>query len=73
PHCQKPFTRKSHLHSHLVTHSDRRDHSCDVCPATFARSHDLNRHRRTAHSEEREHRCPRCGVACKRKDSLVKH
>ncbi|KAI8849893.1 hypothetical protein BC829DRAFT_390457 [Chytridium lagenaria] len=73
PHCQKPFSRKSHLLSHLVIHTDRRDYVCKQCPATFARPHDLQRHLKTAHSEMREFECPKCGVACKRKDSLGKH
>ncbi|KAJ3104814.1 hypothetical protein HDU96_008816 [Phlyctochytrium bullatum] len=75
PTCAKPFTRRSHLLSHQITHSDRRDHVCPEpnCGVRFARAHDLVRHRRTAHSEERLFRCERCGIACKRKDSLAKH
>ncbi|KAJ3203223.1 hypothetical protein HDU67_010322, partial [Dinochytrium kinnereticum] len=49
PHCEKPFTRKSHLLSHIVMHSDRRDHGCKECSARFARRHDLKRHFLTAH------------------------
>ncbi|KAJ3104811.1 hypothetical protein HDU96_008813 [Phlyctochytrium bullatum] len=50
PQCDKPFARKAHLLSHLVTHLGRRDHGCDECGARFARLHDLLRHQKTVHA-----------------------
>ncbi|KAJ3104813.1 hypothetical protein HDU96_008815 [Phlyctochytrium bullatum] len=53
PECDKPFARKAHLLSHMVTHLGRRDFACTECPAKFARSHDLLRHRKTVHAAPR--------------------
>ncbi|KAI8849901.1 hypothetical protein BC829DRAFT_356442, partial [Chytridium lagenaria] len=45
----RTFTRKSHLLSHLITHTTVRDFPCPQCPTTFARRHDLQRHLRATH------------------------
>ncbi|KAI1769143.1 hypothetical protein GGR53DRAFT_528987 [Hypoxylon sp. FL1150] len=51
-HYQKVFKKKYNLESHLTTHSDHRPHSCNECDASFARLHDLNRHKKTHQEKE---------------------
>ncbi|KAJ3107900.1 hypothetical protein HDU97_002832 [Phlyctochytrium planicorne] len=48
PGCNRTFTRRSHLASHAVSHSSRKDFVCQKCGSAFARSHDLQRHKKTA-------------------------
>lgn len=51
-HCPKVFKKKYNLESHLTTHSDHRPHQCNECDASFARLHDLNRHKKTHQEKE---------------------
>ncbi|KAJ3201485.1 hypothetical protein HDU67_001302 [Dinochytrium kinnereticum] len=75
PGCEKTFSRRSHLVSHIITHTDQKNYVCDACPAVFARCHDLQRHQRTKHVEGggKAFSCKACGIAFARKDSLKKH
>ncbi|KAJ3096575.1 hypothetical protein HDU96_000721 [Phlyctochytrium bullatum] len=75
PGCPKTFARRSHLVSHIITHTDAKNYTCDACPAVFARCHDLQRHQRSKHAAGggKPFRCPHCLVAFARKDSLKKH
>ncbi|RKP00991.1 hypothetical protein CXG81DRAFT_8382, partial [Caulochytrium protostelioides] len=45
---------------------------CDVCPATFSRSHDLKRHF-FIHTQERPYACATCGKGFARRDALRRH
>ncbi|KAI8906739.1 hypothetical protein EDD86DRAFT_172971, partial [Gorgonomyces haynaldii] len=49
PHCDKSFTRKYNMQSHLRVHTDDRPFECEHCQATFVRKHDLRRHIRSIH------------------------
>ncbi|KAJ3049645.1 Metallothionein expression activator [Rhizophlyctis rosea] len=73
PGCEKEFPRMYNLKSHLLCHSNARPHSCDLCPAAFARKHDLQRHLRTLHSESRPFKCDTCKQGFPRADALKKH
>ncbi|KAI8832497.1 hypothetical protein BJ741DRAFT_614680 [Chytriomyces cf. hyalinus JEL632] len=46
PHCLKNFTRKHHLVSHMVSHSQAAPLKCPIpgCDATFRRNQDRRRH-----------------------------
>ncbi|KAG8810052.1 hypothetical protein FRC19_004819 [Serendipita sp. 401] len=48
-----------------------RPHSCDECGLSFARGHDLKRHRET-HKNIRPYLCD-CGKSFTRKDALKRH
>ncbi|KAJ3193813.1 Metallothionein expression activator [Irineochytrium annulatum] len=73
PGCEKTFTRRYNLQSHLRCHSGERPFRCDFCPATFSRKHDLRRHTRSLHSEERPHLCMHCSLSFARSDALKRH
>ncbi|GJE97723.1 fungal-specific transcription factor domain-containing protein [Phanerochaete sordida] len=45
--CPARFTRPTHLHRHLRTHSNSRGHKCDRCSREFTRSDLLTRHKRS--------------------------
>ncbi|KAI8613143.1 hypothetical protein BC830DRAFT_1046130, partial [Chytriomyces sp. MP71] len=46
PSCPKQFTRKHHLVSHMVSHSQLEPLRCPIagCDATFKRNQDRRRH-----------------------------
>ncbi|KAJ3107891.1 zf-C2H2 Zinc finger, C2H2 type [Phlyctochytrium planicorne] len=71
--CHRTFTRKSHLISHVLTHTNAKVNVCPHCTSAFARLHDLQRHIKTAHVPKGQFKCEKCGAECTRKDSLVKH
>ncbi|KAI8849897.1 hypothetical protein BC829DRAFT_361678 [Chytridium lagenaria] len=75
PGCLKTFNRRSHLVSHIVTHTDQKNFSCELCNAVFARCHDLQRHQRTKHiaGGGKAFACGSCGLGFARKDSMKKH
>ncbi|KAI8608485.1 hypothetical protein BC830DRAFT_1155059 [Chytriomyces sp. MP71] len=50
PGCQARFTRKHHMTSHLITHTEGKPFHCTVgpyCKASFRRLQDLRRHVKT--------------------------
>ncbi|KAJ3192414.1 Metallothionein expression activator, partial [Dinochytrium kinnereticum] len=75
PHdgCDKTFTRRYNLQSHLRCHSGERPFTCRFCTATFSRKHDLRRHTRSLHSEDRPHHCRHCNLSFARSDALKRH
>lgn len=42
--CNKKFTRRYNVRSHIQTHLSDRPFTCSYCPKSFVRQHDLNRH-----------------------------
>ncbi|KAK8069381.1 zinc finger protein [Apiospora phragmitis] len=55
PQCQKVFSKKFNLDSHMITHGGRRDFLCNVCGMGFARENDRTRHQAT--HQEKEYEC----------------
>ncbi|KAK8084662.1 Ankyrin repeat-containing protein [Apiospora hydei] len=55
PQCQKVFSKKFNLDSHMITHSGRRDFLCNICSMGFARENDRIRHQAT--HKEKEYEC----------------
>ncbi|KIY66799.1 hypothetical protein CYLTODRAFT_423072 [Cylindrobasidium torrendii FP15055 ss-10] len=47
PLCPAKFTRTTHLHRHLRSHTNERLYKCDLCSAEFTRSDLLTRHKKT--------------------------
>ncbi|XP_050076863.1 zinc finger protein 850-like [Anopheles maculipalpis] len=60
PQCGKSFIVRSRLKAHLKTHSERKEHACDVCDASFHNKGLLKRHRRALHSTELLFECKHC-------------
>ncbi|KAJ3126332.1 hypothetical protein HK101_005768, partial [Irineochytrium annulatum] len=80
PHCDKPFTRKFNLKTHLLTHdpSRARPYACPVrgCGKTFVRTHDLERHSGVHERKKggvKRFTCGQCGVGFGRKDAMGRH
>ncbi|KAH3687207.1 hypothetical protein WICPIJ_001802 [Wickerhamomyces pijperi] len=70
--CDKTFTRRFNVRSHVQTHLCDRPFVCDYpgCMKSFVRHHDLTRHKKS--HEEFVHSCE-CGKKFSRVDALVKH
>ncbi|XP_069605801.1 oocyte zinc finger protein XlCOF22-like isoform X2 [Ranitomeya imitator] len=70
--CGKYFTCKSHIVTHLRTHTGDRPFSCSECGKCFNLKSILVTHQRT-HTEEKPFSCSECEKCFKRKPDLVKH
>lgn len=69
--CDKKFTRRYNVRSHIQTHLSDRPFGCPHCPKRFVRQHDLNRHVK-GHMETTHCKCV-CGKEFTRIDALKKH
>ncbi|XP_067400590.1 zinc finger protein 777-like, partial [Emydura macquarii macquarii] len=72
PACQKSFTEKSKLTSHVRTHTGERPYACAQCNKCFIRKHHLLKHQRVR-TGERLHQCPQCEKSFRYKQSLNCH
>ena len=70
--CDKKFTSRSHLNSHVVIHTGERAFSCPVCSKDFARKSTLRAHM-TTHTKHSNFMCEVCEKACNDKNSLEEH
>ncbi|KAG7445659.1 uncharacterized protein BT62DRAFT_171823 [Guyanagaster necrorhizus] len=59
PLCPAKFTRTTHLHRHIRSHTNERAHRCDLCGAEFTRSDLLTRHKKTCGDPLSAHRSRR--------------
>ncbi|KAJ3218424.1 hypothetical protein HK099_005077 [Clydaea vesicula] len=75
PHenCEKTFTKQFNLKSHLRSHTTEKCFTCDLCAASFRRSHDLKRHIRSLHVAVKAFACPTCNKRFARTDALKRH
>ena len=74
PACHKSFSRlyslRSHQRNHL-THPTARPYQCPLCPASFARNHDLKRHVKLHGSKA--YKCSGCDKIFSRRDAIKRH
>lgn len=70
--CDKIFSNKYHLQSHLVTHTGERNFSCRKCGKCFGRKSTLRAHM-TTHTKTSNFMCPLCEKACNDNNSLEEH
>ncbi|GAB1212751.1 hypothetical protein ATERTT37_001898 [Aspergillus terreus] len=56
----EPFSQKSKLQGHFLTHSNYKNFKCTVCGKMFARQATLERHERS-HRGEKPYKCSECG------------
>jgi hypothetical protein len=70
--CERIFGSKSHLQSHLVTHTGERAFNCRTCQKTFGRKSTLRAHM-TTHTKTSNFMCTVCEKACNDNNSLEEH
>ena len=70
--CDKLFANKSHLQSHLVTHTGERAFTCKLCCKNFGRKSTLRAHM-TTHTKVSNFMCGVCEKACNDNNSLEEH
>jgi hypothetical protein len=73
--CEKSFTRKDNLKSHLKTHIPNRNrpYECEKCDRGYLRRIDLVRHIETVHLGVRKYFCQVCTKSFTRKEGLQIH
>lgn len=71
PGCRKIFTRLYSLRAHQRIHAVHRPFRCAVCPASFARNHDLKRHAKL--HEKKAWQCAGCDKMFSRRDAIKRH
>lgn len=70
--CNKKFTRRSHLKTHSIIHSNVKPYLCNICNKSFTNSSNLLRHQKL-HREERQFSCINCSKKFSQKVHLQKH
>ncbi|PWY69684.1 hypothetical protein BO70DRAFT_144177 [Aspergillus heteromorphus CBS 117.55] len=68
----EPFSQKSKLQGHFLTHSNYKNFKCTVCGKKFARQATLERHERS-HRGEKPYKCPDCGKSFTDSSELKTH
>jgi len=72
-YCEKTFNHRYHCKYHEATHDESLRHACDTCGCSFARSGDLNRHKKIYHNLQYPLRCELCGKGFVRERKLNDH
>ncbi|PGH20793.1 hypothetical protein AJ80_03420 [Polytolypa hystricis UAMH7299] len=68
----EPFSQKSKLQGHFLTHSNYKSFQCSVCGKPFARQATLERHERS-HRGEKPYKCKLCGKSFTDSSELKTH
>ncbi|KAF8444983.1 hypothetical protein L210DRAFT_3531661 [Boletus edulis BED1] len=71
PGCRKIFAKLYSLRAHQRVHAVHRSFRCVVCPASFARNHDLKRHAKL--HEKKAWQCAGCDKMFSRRDAIKRH
>ncbi len=72
PVCSRYFNRKTHLITHLWSHSREKLNKCKKCHSKFTQKGSLKRHMRW-HLGIKEFTCPECKVQFTTKNAMQKH
>ncbi|KAJ5684653.1 uncharacterized protein N7477_000998 [Penicillium maclennaniae] len=68
----EPFSQKSKLQGHFLTHSNYKNFRCSVCGKSFARQATLDRHERS-HRGDKPYKCKICGKTFTDSSELKTH
>ncbi|KAJ5185665.1 Zinc finger C2H2 [Penicillium cf. griseofulvum] len=68
----EPFSQKSKLQGHFLTHSNYKNFSCSVCGKAFARQATLDRHERS-HRGDKPYTCKHCNKSFTDSSELKTH
>ncbi|KAG6866228.1 hypothetical protein C0991_007253 [Blastosporella zonata] len=69
--CKKTFSRLYSLRAHQRVHAIHRPYRCNLCPASFARNHDLKRHIKL--HDRKAWKCGGCDKVFSRRDAIKRH
>ncbi|KAG6873453.1 hypothetical protein C0995_015542 [Termitomyces sp. Mi166 len=69
--CKKIFSRLYTLRAHQRVHAVHRPYRCTLCPASFARNHDLKRHIKL--HDNKAWKCGGCLKIFSRRDAIKRH
>ena len=58
--CEKKFSHKHSLQTHMLTHTKVKAHECDICKKKFSQKGSLVQHFRI-HLGEKPYGCSKCG------------
>ncbi|XP_072015838.1 uncharacterized protein [Amphiura filiformis] len=71
-HCEKTFTRKSHLELHERSHLGEKPNECKTCGRRFNHKSNLKEHERI-HQDVKPFKCDQCDYTCRFKSNLTSH
>ena len=71
--CEKIFQHKSHLTSHMRTHSTDTPHRCSYCDESFRKKAELTKHVKFHDTRKYPYMCARCGKVFRKLDQLGLH
>lgn len=70
--CNRNFTQKGNLKTHLMTHSGERPYECRVCGKNFTQKGNLDTHVKI-HTETKDHKCQYCDRGFTQRGNLKTH
>lgn len=73
PHCSKRFVNQLRLKTHMISHSEDRPYTCEICGFNLKTKIQLIKHHQNRHSDERPLQCRYCPWRCKQVSALVCH
>ncbi|KAL0108250.1 hypothetical protein PUN28_015061 [Cardiocondyla obscurior] len=73
PHCPKRFVNQLRLKTHMISHSEERPYTCEICGFNLKTKIQLIKHHQNRHSDERPLQCKYCPWRCKQVSALVCH